>query len=105
VEKVVFWNGLFQSLIENLLMKFAEAALLRAGSFGPAKGKAGAQSDSTQGGSQEAVRSSVKERLARRGPAYRVMKLLTELMWLDLALFGKWRAGPYFLLARREERS
>ena len=46
----------------------------------------------------------MRQRLARRGLAYRGMRLLTELMWLDLALFGKWRAGPYFVLARREER-
>jgi hypothetical protein len=31
------------------------------------------------------------------------MRLLTELMWLDLVLFGSWRAGPYFLLAVRED--
>ena len=42
--------------------------------------------------------------LATRGWTYRAMRLLTELMWLDLVLFGKWRAGPYFVLAVREDR-
>ena len=40
--------------------------------------------------------------LSTKGLTYRVMRLLTELMWLDLVLFGSWRAGPYFLLAVRE---
>jgi hypothetical protein len=97
IEQVLFWNGLFQSLIENLLMKVGEAALLRVkGRRTPGKGQPAR--DNT-----EAVRSSVKVTLAGRGWTYRAMRLLTELMWLDLVLFGKWRAGPYFVLARRVE--
>ena len=46
----------------------------------------------------------MRNRLARKGLAYRGMRLLTELMWLDLTMFGKWQAGPYFLLAVREDR-
>lgn len=94
VERVVFWNGLFQSIIENLLLKLAESAMRRA-RFG-GKRRAGG----TVHG-EEALRQQVKQRLSRRGPTYRLMMLLTRLMWLDLALFGRWRAGPYFLLARR----
>lgn len=98
VEQVVFWNGLFQSVIENLLMKLAEAALRRArlsGAAGEGHGTSG----------EDALRTSVRGRLQRRGLTYRLMSLLTELMWLDLVLFGKWRAGPYFVLARRESLS
>ena len=95
VERVIFWNGLFQSLIENLVVKLGEAALRR-----------GSQSEglveATIAGT-DTVRSSVRSVLARRGLEYRLLKFLTELMWLDLVLFGSWRAGPYFLLARREE--
>ena len=97
VEKVVFWNGLFQSTIENLVVKLAEAALRRV------KGGGGAGMDEARGsgGGEDAMRRDVKQRLARRGLEYRAMMLLTRLMWLDLALFGSWRAGPYFVLARR----
>lgn len=98
VERVVFWNGLFQSVIENLLVKLAESALRRARrSSKTAKG-------ATDSAGEDSVRSAMRSRLARRGLTYRAMRLLTELMWLDLALFGKWRAGPYFLLARRMEK-
>jgi ubiquinone/menaquinone biosynthesis C-methylase UbiE/uncharacterized protein YbaR (Trm112 family) len=97
VEQVFFWNGLFQSLIENLVVKLAESTLRRtrrAFSSSPGTVREVGAGD---------VRSSVRERLARKGPVYRLMQLLTELMWLDLVLFGRWRAGPYFLLARRED--
>jgi ubiquinone/menaquinone biosynthesis C-methylase UbiE/uncharacterized protein YbaR (Trm112 family) len=95
VREVIFWNGLFQSAIENLLVKIAESALRKIGSkkIGETRAEEG----------EDTVRSTVRGRLARRGMAYRAMRVLTELMWLDLALFGKWRAGPYFLLAERED--
>jgi SAM-dependent methyltransferase len=94
VREVIFWNGLFQSAIENLLVKIAESALRKMSrkKLDEAKAEEG----------EDTVRSSVRGRLARRGMAYWAMRVLTELMWLDLVLFGKWRAGPYFLLAERE---
>jgi ubiquinone/menaquinone biosynthesis C-methylase UbiE len=96
VEKVVFWNGLFQSIIENLLVKIVESALRRLRK----------QSKSVEVSEQvgeDQVRSTMRSRLAKKGFMYRGLALLTELMWLDLVLFGRWRAGPYFLLVRREE--
>ncbi len=96
VERVVFWNGLFQSLIENLLVKLVESAIHRLR-------KPGTKELVVGNSGEDAVRSSVKTALARKGVMYRAMLLLTGLMWLDLVLFGKWRAGPYFLLARRED--
>jgi ubiquinone/menaquinone biosynthesis C-methylase UbiE len=96
VKKVVFWNGLFQSLIENLLVKLGESYLRkrRAGKL--------TQADAAAGTGEDAVRSSMRTTLAKKGLTYRAMRLLTELMWLDLVLFGSWQAGPYFLLAERE---
>jgi ubiquinone/menaquinone biosynthesis C-methylase UbiE len=103
VETVVFWNGLFQSVIENLVMKVGEAALTRRRT-GRRPGGSGSPTDVAEVGFKEEMRAAVKTTLARRGPAYWLMRLLTELMWLDLVLFGSWRAGPYFVLARRVER-
>lgn len=100
VQQVVFWNGLFQSLIENLLVKLGESAIkrLRGGKSHTAAGE-----PIGTGTGEDAVRSSVRGALAGRGLTYKAIRLLTELMWLDLVLFGKWRAGPYFLLAVRED--
>ena len=100
VEKVVFWNGLFQSLIENLLVKLGES-LVRKVRRSRSKTTAGVSEQSAKG--EDALRSSMRTTLASRGWTYGAMRLLTELMWLDLVLFGKWRAGPYFVLAVRED--
>jgi len=95
VREVIFWNGLFQSTIENLLVKLAESALRRV--------RSRKSPDQTSEGGEDELRSTMRSALTRRGPMYMAMRILTELMWLDLALFGKWRAGPYFLLAERED--
>jgi SAM-dependent methyltransferase len=96
VRKVIFWNGLFQSLIENLLVKLGEAFIRKRRAkkrVVEAEGSAG----------EDALRSSMRGTLARKGITYRAMRLLTELMWLDLVFFGSWCAGPYFLLAVRKD--
>ena len=98
VERVLFWNGLFQSLIENLLVKLGESAIRRV------RGRPSNRSSGNEGKGEDALRSSIRTRLTKRGWDYRAMRLLTGLMWLDLALLGGWRAGPYFLLAAREDR-
>lgn len=99
VERVVFWNGLFQSLIENLLVKLGESAIRRV------RGRRAGQATGGEGKGEDALRSSIRGQLTKKGWTYRAMIALTRLMWLDLALFGGWRAGPYFLLAVREDRS
>jgi SAM-dependent methyltransferase len=96
VQQVIFWNGLFQSLIENLLVKLGESLIRR-------RRSSGSKSASSTGAGEDALRSSMRGTLARKGLTYRAMRFLTELMWLDLVLFGSWRAGPYFLLAVRED--
>ena len=99
VERVVFWNGLFQSIIENLVVKLVESALRRRRG---AAARASSGSASTDG--EDRLRSSMRGAMARGGPARIMARVLTELMWLDLVLFGGWRAGPYFVLVRREDR-
>ncbi|MEO8286469.1 MAG: class I SAM-dependent methyltransferase [Chloroflexota bacterium] len=99
VEKVVFWNGLFQSLIENLLVKLVEQFMRKR------KVKRGSVDAAESASGEDALRSSMRSTLAKKGLTYRAMRFLTELMWLDLVLFGSWRAGPYFLLAVREDRA
>jgi SAM-dependent methyltransferase len=97
VERVVFWNGLFQSVIENLVVKLVESALRRRRGHA-ARTHTGAAS----AGGEDRLRSSMRGAMRRGGPARIMARVLTELMWLDLVLFGGWRAGPYFVLARRE---
>jgi ubiquinone/menaquinone biosynthesis C-methylase UbiE len=103
IEQVTFWNGLFQSIIENLVVKLGESALARARSrdVGSANHPAAEKADNL---GEDQLRSQMRSEFGRRGLVYNLMRLLTELMWLDLVLFGTWRAGPYFVLARRVQR-
>ncbi|MEO5953514.1 MAG: methyltransferase domain-containing protein [Chloroflexia bacterium] len=98
IEQVTFWNGLFQSLIENLLVKLGESAIRRVRGT-----KSGGVGKSGSGSGEDALRSSIRSTLTKKGWTYRAMTVLTRLMWLDLALFGGWSAGPYFLVAVRED--
>ena len=103
IVRVVFWNGVFQSFIDNVLMRLVErgavAVRLRQGKRPPASG----DSPHADTLSQEAIaaRTAARARVARGGLAALVLRGLTGLMWLDIVLFGRFRTGPYFLLLRK----
>ncbi len=103
IVRVVFWNGVFQSFIDNVLMRLVErgavAVRLRQGKRAPASG----DSPHADTLSQEAIaaRTAARARVARGGLAALVLRGLTGLMWLDIVLFGRFRTGPYFLLLRK----
>ncbi|MGB9723255.1 MAG: methyltransferase domain-containing protein [Chloroflexia bacterium] len=81
--QVRFWNSVFTSFVEHVLLP----AFLPS-SAGP-------------GGGGRPDRERWRERAGRRGWFYRAARALTGLMGLDLALFGRLRAGSYFLLLER----
>jgi len=92
VQRVAFWNGVFQGWIENVLMKLGERALSR---------RAAGRDELEQ---QVTARRQVRATLAspRRARYYAPLVALTGLMSLDLKLFGHLRAGPYFVLVEKE---
>ena len=91
VRRVVFWNGVFQGWIENVVMKLGESWLSRG-----ARGKDALER-------QVAARRQVRANLNTRPRMHYalLLKLMTALMGLDLKLFGRLRAGPYFLLVEK----
>ena len=103
--KVVFWNSVFTSFVEHVVMKLGEAALGRAnaarrqpgGDSQPASGAV-----VTDGTAREIrARQKVRARLTTRGPAYYALQAITLLMELDLWLFGRLRSGSYFILVEK----
>ena len=117
IVRVVFWNGVFQSTIDNVLMRLAERAVVagrqvhrrlpgRRGAR-PASPSPAAAAPSADLLSRDAIaaRTAMRGRLARGGPAARVLGWLTTLMWLDIRLFGRFRTGPYFVLLRKPRTS
>ncbi len=80
--QVRFWNSVITSFVDHVLRP----------AFSPRR--------SAPGGERE-TRSRWRERVGRRDLLYRAAEALTWVMGLDIALFGRLRAAPYFLLLER----
>jgi SAM-dependent methyltransferase len=96
VEQVRFWNGVFQGLIDNVLVRVGEGVLL-----GRRFKVEGPRSHS---GTEEALPSagfSARQEVSRRPVARVALLLLTALMQLDITIFGRLRSGPFFALLRK----
>ena len=105
IQRVVYWNGVFQSFLDNVLLRVAERALVAVRARG---GKAAAPAADAPPAFQDALgqgalaaRSQVRTQLGRGGPLLRLLRAASALMWLDIVLFGRFRTGPYFVLLQK----
>ena len=91
VKRVAFWNGVFQGWIENVFMKLGENYLSR-----KSRGKNKLEQ-------QVSARSDVRAAMTRAGGGKYVLPLqaASQVMQLDITLFGNLRAGPYFFLVEK----
>ena len=107
--KVVFWNSVFTSFVEHVLMKLGEAALGRRTKDERQKTTEidaerpsfvlGPSSDGTD--REIRARQRVRHRLTQRGTAYYALQAVTLMMELDLWLFGRLRSGSYFIVVEK----
>ncbi|HMA37638.1 MAG TPA: class I SAM-dependent methyltransferase [Chloroflexia bacterium] len=122
LRRVVYWNGVFQSFLDNVLLRVAERLLVRLrgnptsrlpslsekeAPDSPPRAGEGLGERSHQdalGQGALAARSTVRARLGHGGPLLWLLRALTALMWLDIVLFGRFRTGPYFVLLRKPPR-
>lgn len=96
IEQVRFWNGVFQGLIDNVLVRLGEGLLLGR----KAKPKEPI-SEKAQSAGAAAIGGSSRQMVSRR-PAIRLaLRALTGLMQLDIILFGRLRSGPFFALLQK----
>jgi hypothetical protein len=113
VEEIRFWNGVFQGLIDNVLVRLGEGLLLgkKRSSVGATRRVARdgqqspAQSPPGPGGSPLGVVAaplSSRQQLSQRRGLRLALRALTGLMQLDIILFGRLRAGPFFALLRKD---
>ena len=94
--KVVFWNSLFTTFVEHVLMKVGEAFLGRTRTRKPPGQPA------PVGTAREIrARQRVREHLRPGSLVYRALLAVTLLMELDLWLFGWMRCGSYFILVEK----
>jgi ubiquinone/menaquinone biosynthesis C-methylase UbiE len=109
--RVVFWNTVFTTFVEHVLMKLGEVA------FGnpPARRKpprsehtlpASPAEPGTSGTQREIqARRSMRRYLDRRGLVYHALRAITQLMELELWLFGRLRSGNYFIVVEKPARN
>ncbi len=106
--RIVFWNSVFTSFVEHVLMKLGEAALGR-GTEGRGLRTESHPSQSlvlspqsSEGTHREIrARQRMRGRLERRGPAYYALVAVTLLMELDLWLFGGLKSGSYCMVVEK----
>ncbi|MEY2844456.1 MAG: hypothetical protein RL076_2 [Chloroflexota bacterium] len=96
--KVVFWNSVFTSFVEHVLMKLGEAWAGRA-KAGDAAHKSAAISDGTD--REIRARRRLRKELNPRRPIYWVIQFVTWMMELDLWLFGSLHSGSYFIVVEK----
>ena len=101
--KVVYWNSLFTTFVEHVLMKLGEALVGR-----QRRAKAAPQANSerkvSEGTAREIrARQRMRSHLTPRSPVYWGLMAVTLLMELDLWLFGWMRCGSYFILVEKPE--
>jgi ubiquinone/menaquinone biosynthesis C-methylase UbiE len=106
--RIVFWNSVFTSFVEHVLMKLGEALLgRRTESRGPSAEesltRSSAQSPQPSEGTHREIRARqrMRHRLERRGAAYYGLLAVTLVMELDLWLFGALRSGSYFIVVEK----
>ena len=122
LERVIFWNGVFQSLTENVIAKLGESVLTKAQAR--ARRKAALQAtvahqhnefaddygeaahthplEPERDAAAELARREAKRQIARGGLYRAGLQGLTRVMLLDLVFFGRMRTGPFFILLRAE---
>jgi ubiquinone/menaquinone biosynthesis C-methylase UbiE/uncharacterized protein YbaR (Trm112 family) len=101
--RVVFWNSLFTTFVEHVLMKLGDTV------FGRQRHPAQQRTPHPQppattpeaGARELRARQRLRSRLQRKGATYYALQLVTLLMELDLWLFGWMRSGSYFLVVEK----
>ena len=93
IERRTYYTPIIGAFIENVLARVAEHALRRR-----AARRLG--SSSADAAAVRAARAEAKAR-ARGGLTYAALRLLSAVMMLDVALFGRLQSGPFFALLRK----
>lgn len=99
--KVVFWNSLFTTFVEHVLMKLGEAALGRRPQPSEHAKPAAAEPQPAGVAREIRARRRVRKQLRPGSPVYHALNAITLVMELDLWLFGWMRCGSYFILVEK----
>lgn len=100
--RIVFWNSLFTTLVEHVVMKLGEALLgSRKSQKTMQASPATPTSEPTVGAREIRARQRMRGFLERKGAMYYALQAITIMMELDLWLFGWMRCGSYFIVVEK----
>ncbi|MEO7908494.1 MAG: class I SAM-dependent methyltransferase [Roseiflexaceae bacterium] len=110
--RIVFWNSVFTSFVEHVLMKLGEVALGRRTNdkqrttnddhLLDTPSSSVPDRSSAEGTHREIrARQRMRGQLERRGPAFYALTAVTLLMELDLWLFGALKSGSYCMVVEK----
>ncbi len=107
--RVIFWNTVFTTFVEHVLMKLGEVAFGRTNAdrkTGNPQPIASAGEPGTSGTQREIqARRHMRRYLDRRGLIYYALRATTRLMELELWLFGRLHSGNYFIVVEKPVRN
>jgi SAM-dependent methyltransferase len=93
IDRITYYTPIFGALVENILMRMGERVVTR---------RAGRHTPSgDRGDAMRSARKSAKANLRARGLFYWTLRAFSGLMYLDVALFGRFRSGPFFARLRK----
>jgi ubiquinone/menaquinone biosynthesis C-methylase UbiE len=92
VQRFRYYTPLLSSIAENILVPVAAHAIARRA----ARTTQGSAAIDRQ--AMRTARVAAKQRIAKRGMAYRVLQAITGVIMLDVTLLGRVRSGPFFAL-------
>ena len=104
IARIRYYTPLIGAFVENIAMRMAERAIGVWAARSTPPGTTAPQ-DLDQQRTEEArlARTSAKRTLAAKGSLYRLLRVITALMTLDVWIFGRVRTGPFFALLERTD--
>lgn len=99
--RVVYWNTVFTTFVEHVLMKLGEVVFGRQRVAGARQ--MGTRGQASVAGTQREIRARrhMRTRLERKGLIYYALRGITFLMQAELWLFGRLRSGNYFVVVEK----
>ena len=95
IERIRYYTPLIGGFVENIMLRMAERWATRRAA------RAEGGDVAAPAAAVRAAHRKAQARIARRGPTYALLVVLTWLMKLDVVLFGRVRSGPFFALLVR----
>ncbi len=103
--RVVFWNTVFTSFVEHVLMKLGEALIGRQRTKIASQPALSPAQTSTGTHREIRARQRMRTYLNRQGLVYFLLRGITRLMELELWLFGRLHSGNYFIVVEKPSAS